>query len=104
VFLKSINLYFSYERSSATQSGRIKFIPNSEILKFTNIKEDEIGIVKGATSLPKIISNKDKYKIVLFSNKTFSSLVDSGNWQKLVDFFDEMQFTLKVNDEIHLQF
>jgi hypothetical protein len=73
-----------------------------ELEKFTDVKHDEIGIIKGSDSLNKIIKNKDKYKIVLVSNKTISSLFESKRFDEVYDFFNTMQFGLKVIDEVHL--
>lgn len=73
-----------------------------EIAKFTNIQEKEIAIVQGRSSLKGILKKKDTYKIMLFSNKTFSSMVDSNDEEVLIDFFKEMEVGLKVHDEMHL--
>lgn len=73
-----------------------------EIATFTNIQPEEICIVKGATSVQRIIKNKERYKIILFSNKTASSLIDSKKFTELEEFFTEMKVGLKVFDEVHL--
>jgi hypothetical protein len=73
-----------------------------EIAKFTNIEEHEIAIAQGRESLPKILKNKDKYKILLFSNKTASSMYDSNNVDEVISFFEQMEIAVKIFDEMHL--
>lgn len=73
-----------------------------EIAKFTDIKPEEIGYISGRESLNKLVKNRDKYKIVLGSSKTFSSLFLSKDFTIVEEFFNNMQFSLLVHDEVHL--
>ena len=73
-----------------------------EIAKFTDIKPEEIGYISGRESLNKLVKNRDKYKIVLGSSKTFSSLFLSKDFAIVEEFFNNMQFSLLVHDEVHL--
>ena len=73
-----------------------------EIAKFSNIKQEEIGVVQGRDSLAKLIKNKEKYKIILGSTKTFSSLIYDNEHYLITEFFEKMQFGLTIHDEAHL--
>lgn len=73
-----------------------------EIAKFTDIKEDEIGIIKGKESFKKVLKNKDKYKIVLGSSKSISAAISANNYVELEEFFHSMEFSLLIHDEAHL--
>lgn len=73
-----------------------------EIAKFTDITPEEIGIVRGADSIPRLLKNKEKYKIILSSSKTFSSLILKNKTDVIEEFFNEMGFSLIVHDEVHL--
>lgn len=73
-----------------------------EIAKFTDIEVGEIAVLAGRKSLDKLIENKEKYKIVLGSSKTFSSLISSGDYDIIDDFFNAMKFSLIAHDESHL--
>lgn len=73
-----------------------------EIAKFTDILPEEIGVMKGRESLPKLMKNKERYKVVLGSAKTFSSLIIGNDFDIIQEFFTEMEFGLMVHDEVHL--
>jgi hypothetical protein len=73
-----------------------------EFAKFTEIKPEEIGIVKGQDSIPGVVKRKDKIKVVLISNRTVSFMFKEKKDQALLDFFETMQFGLKVYDELHM--
>ena len=73
------------------------------ITEFTDIKEDEIAIIKGNGSYKKILKNKDKYKIIIASNKTInSSLSDDTSITEFRTFVRDMKIGLKVIDEAQL--
>ena len=73
-----------------------------EILKFTDIAKEEIAIVQGRAKLKSVLKNKDKYKIVLMSGPTLGAMILKGEYDQVSAFFEEMQFTLTVHDEVHL--
>ena len=73
-----------------------------EMTKFTDILPEEIKVLSGRKSLDKIIADKEKYKIILGSSKTFSSLISSGDYDIIENFFNEMKFSLIAHDESHL--
>ena len=73
-----------------------------EIAKFTDIVEHEIGIIKGKESFKKVLKNKDKYKIVLGSTRSISAAIAANEHERLEEFFHDMEFSLLVHDESHL--
>ena len=73
-----------------------------EIEKFTDITADEVGIMQGSDSLPKLLKSKEKYKIILGSSKTFSALIANNEYGTITEFFEKMGFGLLVHDEVHL--
>jgi hypothetical protein len=73
-----------------------------EAEKFTDIKPTEIFTLAGRDSLAKLLKNKEKYKLVLASSKTFSSLIIDRQFDLMQNFFDELQPGLMVHDEVHL--
>lgn len=73
-----------------------------EILKFTDIKQEEIGIIKGRNTLVSLMKSKVKHKIFLFSNKTASSLVDTDDEKLILEFFEDKKIAIKIFDEFHL--
>jgi hypothetical protein len=73
-----------------------------EFLKFTEIDEKEIGVVKGVDSIPSIIKRKESIKVVLLSNRTASSIFKDEKDYLLVELFVHMGFGLKVYDELHM--
>ena len=73
-----------------------------EILKFTDIQETEIAIARGKDALPRILKNRDKYKIVLGSSMTMSAAILRNDFSFITEFFEEMGFECIVYDEIHL--
>ena len=74
-----------------------------ELLKFTDIDESEICILQGSINLPRVLKNKDKYKIVLFSTNTASSLFKEDKIDNFINFIKQMKFGLKIFDEMHLR-
>lgn len=73
-----------------------------EIAKFTDIKPEEVMVLKGGDRLRTLIPKKNNYKIVLASSKTFSSLIIKGEFEYIEEFFNAMNFSLLVHDESHL--
>ena len=73
-----------------------------EISLFTDILPEEIFVIAGASSLNKFLKSKDKYKIVLASSKTFSSLIAKNQFSEIENFFKEARFSLIIHDESHL--
>jgi hypothetical protein len=74
-----------------------------ELLKFTDLHEDEILYLKCVSNIKKAIKNKNKYKIVLFSINTASSMFSNNNIDEFTEFMSEFKFGLKVFDEMHLR-
>lgn len=73
-----------------------------EALKFTNLTEKDICVIKGRTTLNKLLKSKNNYKLYLFSNKTASAIIDNNEENLLVEFFEKKGIALKVFDEFHL--
>jgi len=73
-----------------------------EIAKFTDILPEEIGLLAGKESFKKLIKNKDKYKIIIASSKTFSAAFIAKEYDRVQNFFEEMGIGLLVHDEVHL--
>jgi hypothetical protein len=73
-----------------------------EFQKFTDIKSEEIAVVKGRDRMRIVLKNKDKYKLVLLSNRTCSFIFKDKADDELLHFFEEMQIGRKVYDELHM--
>lgn len=74
-------------------------------LEYTDIKSDEIYYISGTPTLMKLF-NRDisKYKVVLCTHATLKSIASRNGWEFVHDFFNYMQFGVKVYDECHLNF
>lgn len=74
-------------------------------LEYTDIKPDEIYYISGTPTLMKLF-NRDisKYKVVLCTHATLKSVASRNGWEFIHDFFNYMQFGVKIYDEAHLNF
>lgn len=75
-----------------------------EIYKITDLKEDEIFIVKGTKSVKHLYSYGTDAKIILVSHRTISKFGDKFGWDKVYDLFKVMNIGVKVYDEAHKEF
>ena len=71
-----------------------------EILKFTNIERNEIGIIKGSKSIDECENNL-QYKIFIASELTLRNIIDN-NKTRLFKFCKNVGIGIKVVDEAHL--
>lgn len=76
----------------------------SEILKFTDLEEDDIYLVSGSQSINKIMKDKSdpKYKIFIASHRTLASYAGE-NWDNITNFFKKLKIGCKVFDEAHVE-
>ena len=76
----------------------------SEILKFTNLTEDDIYLISGRDSITKLINNKKDpgYKIFIASHRTLDSFA-GDEWNDITTFFNKMKIGVKVFDEAHVE-
>lgn len=76
-----------------------------DILKFTDIKREEIGIIQGSESIEEIIKNKDKYKIFITMHRTFTvSMTGKNNGYESVNrLYNECGIGLNIIDEAHTE-
>lgn len=73
-----------------------------ELLKLTNLQEDEIGIISGVNSIKKILKDTSKYKVYIASHKTLASYMkDEKN--SLGKLFANLEIGLKIYDEAHVE-
>lgn len=73
------------------------------IAMFSDVTDDEIGVIKGKESFKKVLKDKDSLKIVIASNKTLGRcFVDEESTTDFRDFMRSMEFGLKVIDECHI--
>jgi superfamily II DNA or RNA helicase len=71
------------------------------IQQFTNIKEDEIGLISGVKSLDKFKHN-GKEKVFIAIHKTLGKVIEE-NPKRLYDFCQEIGIENKIIDEAHLE-
>lgn len=76
----------------------------SEILKFTDLEEDDIYLISGSQSINKIMDNKSdpNYKIFIASHRTLASYAGE-NWDAITRFFNKIKIGCKVFDEAHVE-
>jgi hypothetical protein len=75
-----------------------------DILKFTNIKREEIGIIQGYKSFEKIIAEKNKYKIFITLHRTFSSLTTENRaYENISRLYSECGIGINIIDEAHIE-
>ena len=74
-------------------------------LEYTDISSDEIYYISGIPTLMKLF-NRDisKYKVVLCTHSTLLTYANRNGWNAVHDFFNYMQFGVKLYDEAHLNF
>lgn len=75
------------------------------LLKFTNLDESEIGIIKGSKSIKELLKGKyKKLKIFLISIKTINAYAGKNGWESITEVFEKLKIGIKVFDEAHLDF
>ena len=75
-----------------------------DILKFTDIKAEEIGIICDGHPIEKAIENADKYKIFITVHRTFSNLAAKPDGEKQIDeMYKALGIGLNIIDEAHLE-
>nr|DAL03175.1 MAG TPA: Cas system-associated protein [Caudoviricetes sp.] len=75
-------------------------------LKFTNINESEILVIRGSDKLKKAILDDKykKYKVFLLSHGTIKSYCSKYGWNSLQNLCDQLGVGVKVIDEAHSNF
>ena len=75
-----------------------------DILAFTDIKREEIGIIQGSDSLEKIMANAHKYKIFITVEKTFVSIASKNMaFETIERMYQTLGIGINVVDEAHLE-
>ena len=76
------------------------------ILEYTTLKESDIYMISGASSIYKLYgrNNPLDYKIFLISHSTIKSYGDKNGWDSVGELFKFLQCRMKVYDEAHLFF
>jgi len=76
-----------------------------DILKFTDIKREEIGIIQGYKSVRELMKDPGKYKIFITLDKTFSSLVNNSSqpFDLITEIYSKLGIGMNVIDEAHLE-
>jgi superfamily II DNA or RNA helicase len=73
------------------------------IKEFTGLSDDEIGIIQGAASFKRVLKNKDKIKIIVASNRTICSALNTKeSTDSFRAFIKEMKIGMKIIDEAHI--
>jgi hypothetical protein len=75
-----------------------------ELLRHTSLKEDEIGLISGSSSIEKIMKDKKKtkYKVLIASHRTLASY-GKDDVTKIRKFFKKIRVGIKVYDEAHVE-
>ena len=76
------------------------------LLEFTNLKEDEIYIIAGSSSIGKLIrlQKSNKVKFYLCSHDTLKSFATKYGWDSIRRLFQILKIGCKIYDEAHLYF
>lgn len=79
-----------------------------KIMEYTNIKENEICIIKGSNVIYRLLNMSDeqlsKYKIFLVTHDTIQSFASNNGWESVGELFKFLKIGIKVYDESHLDF
>lgn len=79
----------------------------AKILEYTNIKEDEIYIIQGSSSVAKLlngIKNLNDIKFYLCSHDTLKSIANRYGWESIRSLFQSLKIGIKIYDEAHYYF
>lgn len=80
----------------------------NEIIKFTNLKEEDIMFVSGSDHIRMLLSGKSKKaeqtSIFLFTHGSLRSYADQFGWDKIGVLFKSLGIGLKFYDEAHSNF
>ena len=77
------------------------------ILEYTNIKDDEIYILNGSTSIIRLIRGDvdiSKIKFLMSTHATIHAFAGKRGWEAISALFDHIRVGLKIYDEAHLNF
>ena len=76
------------------------------LLEYTNLKEDEIYIIAGSSSIAKLIkfNRHDKIRFYLCSHDTLKSFATKYGWDSIRELFKSLKIGNKIYDEAHLYF
>ena len=73
-----------------------------DILQFTDIKREEICVIKGSDSLKKAYKNKDQYKIFICVHKTFETIAMRNDGEDTIrNMYKDLGIGLNIIDEAH---
>lgn len=73
-----------------------------ELMKLTDLKEEDIAIISGSSSIKKLLKEKPKHKVYIASHRTLSSYGKEDPW-KITEIFKHLGIGLKIYDEAHLE-
>jgi len=73
----------------------------SEILKFSDLKDEEIGILVGSESITSVLNKPPIHKLYLVSHRTLYSYMKKNN--NINDLFKYLGIGLKIYDEAHTE-
>jgi len=75
-----------------------------DILKFTDIKPEEICVIGDGHPVEKAIENADKYKIFITVHRTFTNIAAKPDGEKRIDeIYKALGIGLNIIDEAHLE-
>ena len=82
-----------------------------KIMEYTNIISDEIFIIKGTSSIEKILKMNeddkkrfDSIKVFLISHGTITSYANMNSWDSVTDLFKILRVGINIIDEAHLAY
>ena len=79
----------------------------NKILEYTNIKEDEIYVIQGSSSVAKLINgikSNSNIKFYLCSHDTLKSIANKYGWESIRSLFQSLKVGIKIYDEAHYYF
>lgn len=99
-----------YQLKSAIITASVTLLNQwkNEIIKFTNLTEDDIMFVSGSNHINMLLSGKSKKaresSIFLFTHGSLRSYADQFGWDKIGELFKVLGIGLKFFDEAHSNF
>lgn len=86
--------------------GHLQLQWKDELLKLTNIKEDDIYIIKGKKSILDLYDNHYRYKVYISTiDSLYRYITDiSDEYYNLSELLSRMKIGIKIMDEVHLKF
>lgn len=76
-----------------------------EILKYTNLTEEDVYFIEGSNVISMIMNDRSnkakKAKVFLCTHRTLKSYGDNYGWDKIYDLFEHLKIGVKIIDEFH---